>query len=222
MTVIIDSRETKHMVQKIMKAVPDAKVETLNYGDYIVMGEGKQFVIERKTIQDLFASLNDGRLWEQLKGMEKFDGYKKILLIEGNLYFFMKMRKDINVSRYIATLVSIEYGWNGFEVINLSNQYETSEFIRRLNDKVGNISKEKYSIPLGIKKEGRTVSQEQIDVIRGFDGIGETKAEKLLEALGTIRNIIDADEKTLKKIIAEKDAKRIVKISKLKFKKGKK
>ena len=79
-SLIVDSREPQRVLNEFNKKKIQYKIDTLNFGDYIVLGN-PSVVIERKNIFDFFNSLDDNRIWKQLRGLEKYVGYRKVLLI---------------------------------------------------------------------------------------------------------------------------------------------
>ena len=217
MTLIVDTRENKWIVQKIMECVPDARLETLSYGDYIVEGASQRFIIERKTIPDLFKSLNDGRFYEQMKGIERHDGYKKLILIEGDFWDAQRWDKGLSIARFTGTKVSLIYGWQGISWVTTENQNETVEFLRRLNEKVGSGVPESMPRPIGIAKDGRTPNEEVVDGVRWVEGIGEAKATELLLKFRTVSNVSRASFKELVTVLGEKDAERVFEAFRRKF-----
>ena len=79
MGIIMDSNE-RSKNQELFDALNDAESKSLQVGDFIVGGIG----IERKRWNDLMHSMENGRLWQQLEGLEK-NYSKRILLIDGEI-----------------------------------------------------------------------------------------------------------------------------------------
>lgn len=204
--LIIDDREPKWIVQALLEVVPDAKIEHLAYGDFEIIGPKIRVVIERKEINDLFHSLSDGRLWEQLKGVEKFEGYKRVILIEGSFERARKWGGGVTLARFTGTKVSILYGWDNIQQIYTEDDKETVDFLRRLNEKVGNGTDEVLPRALGIVKEKRSPNEELVDVLRGYDGIGEMKAVDLLTKFRTVEKTARASAKEMASVIGLRDA----------------
>lgn len=206
MTLIIDSRETRHLIEKLLEVVPGSRVETLPYGDYLIEGSNQRFIIERKTVRDLFASLNDGRMWDQMKGIERFEGYKRVLLIEGSFWSARKWDKSLSLARYTGTKASLLYGWENISHVTTEDQDETVDFLKRLCEKVGDASEETYTHSLGFSKINRTEDEEVLDGVRWPDGIGEAKGKELLERFRTVGHVARASVKELTYVLGEKDA----------------
>lgn len=205
MTLIIDSREPKWLAEKLLKAVPDARLDTFNYGDFVVIGPKQKFVIERKTVTDLFSSMIDGRLWDQAKGLEKYTDYKRMILLEGSFRQAQEWNPSYTMPRFTAAKVALMYGWDGISIVAVENQDETVDFLRRLDAKVGVGAENDISRPLGITKNARTPNEELVDVLRGFDGVGEVKAAELLTKFRTIGHIARASLGEISSVLGEND-----------------
>jgi ERCC4-type nuclease len=94
----------------------------------------EKILIERKTLNDLAASIKDGRYTEQsfrLKESMK-EGYKVYYFIEGNLSTY----KSSSISK--ETLISCIFSFTnkGFYVINTMNVKESALFILQFTDKI--------------------------------------------------------------------------------------
>jgi ERCC4-type nuclease len=85
--LVVDMRENKLIL--LLKAIGvDFKTEMLDLGDIVFRtSDGNVlFIIERKTINDLKASICDGRLREQkARLMSNFDRSRIMYLIEGEI-----------------------------------------------------------------------------------------------------------------------------------------
>lgn len=219
--LIVDAREPRHLIDELIEKIPGTRVEVLAYGDFMVIGADKRFVIERKQVSDLFKSLNDGRMWQQMKGLERIEGFKKVVLIEGSLEMARKWDKSVSAARFTGTKVSLLYGWDDISLTATESQTETVDFLRRLNEKAGNGQEEQYTRALGFQKERRTEEEELVDVLRGIDGIGDTKAVELLRKFRTIGNVTRASLKELKTVLGDKDSEWVFEVCRRKYPEGK-
>ncbi len=205
MTLIVDTREPKRIYDALVKAeVKPMQLETLSYGDYIIAGDRTKIVIERKDVFDLFNSIQDGRLWEQLKGIEKFDdSYKKILCIEGNIAKVMAVRKAVTMSRYVGIKASIIFGWNNISIVQTANEGETIMLLKRLNEKIGEVNSD-YVRP-AIIKGVRTPEEEIADVLTAFSGIGGKTAAEIVSKFKSLASVFRATLPKLKREIGDKN-----------------
>uniref|UniRef100_A0A6M3XGT2 Putative nuclease n=1 Tax=viral metagenome TaxID=1070528 RepID=A0A6M3XGT2_9ZZZZ len=175
--IIIDSREPKSIVTMIKELGIPVEVRTLETGDYIL----SDILIERKEIKDLFNSLRQGRLWNQLYNM-KLTGMRGLLIIVGDIptYDYYKKRpiskeKYIYFSNTISSIQLISYlSYNlGFKQVKTNR-----EFIKEL-EKIWNYSGKKESkAPVLVKKE-EDVFSTKINMLTCISGVGRVIAEEL-------------------------------------------
>lgn len=138
MEFIIDNRETLKDYYK-EKKLAYIKYENLDLGDYIFKSNQEIIlVIERKTIEDLAASIKDGRHREQKKRL--LDNYPKekiLYLIEGDLTknnkscLYNKVNKYTVYSSIINTLLR-----DDLKVFNTKTSQETIDFFTNLCKKI--------------------------------------------------------------------------------------
>ena len=186
------------------------KREPLTYGDYIIIGQLQNIVIERKDIFDLFASVKDGRLWEQLTGLQQYEGYKKMLFIEGSVAKVMSTWKWITYPQYIGILGSALAGWN-ISMVMTPNIETTLLLINYLNKKIDGANTAEFVKP-GIKKADRTMDDVQLDVLMAFDGIGGKKAVELVEKFKSLKTVFSSTKAKLAAIVGDKNAANILDI----------
>jgi len=141
MIINVDTRE-QNLIQQInllIETLPIYKdikvvVETLPLGDIIIYNPEKEedlVIIERKSINDLFSSIKDGRYEEQsyrLNGLQH-PNHNIIYLIEGdvNKYNRFKDNKTEKLTLYSA-IFSLNY-FKGFSVIRTFSLDESALFI---------------------------------------------------------------------------------------------
>jgi ERCC4-type nuclease len=92
--ILIDSNEASmvpDIVERIKKLGIPVGIEHLDCGDYVI----GDILVERKTIDDWYSSLNSGRLWDQLYKM-KLSGKKCIIAIVGIVPYIYKELSDIS------------------------------------------------------------------------------------------------------------------------------
>jgi ERCC4-type nuclease len=137
--IIIDFREKdiiKHFtemndqINKIDKNVKiEIKTENLLLGDILI----DKLLIERKTINDLAASIVDGRYKEQsfrlLKALD--EGFKVFYFIEGNMDLYTGA---ITKNTLVSTIYSLTH--KGFQVLLTKNSKETAFFILKFAEKM--------------------------------------------------------------------------------------
>ena len=131
--MIIDFREKdilKHCNELNVKNI-DIKTDNLLLGDIQI----DKLLIERKTINDLAASIVDGRYKEQsfrlIKALE--EGYKVFYFIEGNMDLYTGA---ISKNTLVSTIYSLTH--KGFQVLLTKNSRETAFFILQFAEKMKN------------------------------------------------------------------------------------
>lgn len=161
MTIIIDSRETKLILElqtKLGDTYKDmVRVEMLSIGD-IMIGD---MVIERKTLEDLASSIIDGRYKEQSARLEECkleNKYKIYYFIEGDLNRYKG--KTINKDTIISCMYSLSHD-KEFNVIQTRSVEDTASFILQFNKKYKSIH---ASVKLNtyIKQKSCNITQDTI------------------------------------------------------------
>jgi len=119
----------------------EIKSERLPLGDIIIHDpiEGRDIVLfERKSLNDLAASIQDGRYKEQsfrLTQTTDFHNHNIIYIIEGDIARYNAKHGRISKSALQSAMVSLLY-YKGFSVIRTMSVGETAEFILHFADKV--------------------------------------------------------------------------------------
>ena len=124
--------------------IHEIKSERLPLGDIIIHDpdqgqQGRDIVLfERKSLNDLAASIQDGRYKEQsfrLTQTTDFHNHNIIYIIEGDIARYNAKHTRISKSALQSAMVSLLY-YKGFSVIRTMNVGETAEFILHFADKV--------------------------------------------------------------------------------------
>ena len=121
--------------------IHEIKSERLPLGDIIIHDPSQQkdiVLFERKSLNDLAASIQDGRYKEQsfrLTQTTDFHNHNIIYIIEGDIARYNAKHTRISKSALQSAMVSLLY-YKGFSVIRTMNVGETAEFILHFADKV--------------------------------------------------------------------------------------
>ena len=131
----------------VLKNCHQIKSERLPLGDIILHdpGQGRDIVLfERKSLNDLAASIQDGRYKEQsFRLIENatatgFHTHNIVYIIEGDIaQYEAKRNKNNRITKtaLLSAMVSLMY-YKGFSVIRTMNLGETADFILHFADKV--------------------------------------------------------------------------------------
>ena len=142
MKVIIDERE-RELYEKCYSIVQSNNTyvvlskEVLPLGDIFITTDEEKHVmlIERKTIQDLLASIKDGRYEEQSYRLTHSSGlppHSILYIIEGQL---SQLRSNIERKIVYSALTSLNF-FKGFSVIRTNSVNETAEYIIWMSEKI--------------------------------------------------------------------------------------
>jgi ERCC4-type nuclease len=142
MKVIIDERE-RELYEKSYSIVQANNTyvvlskEVLPLGDvFVTTDEGKHvMLIERKTLQDLLASIKDGRYEEQSYRLTHSSGlppHSILYIIEGQL---SQLRSNVERKIVYSALTSLNF-FKGFSVIRTNSISETAEYIVWMCEKI--------------------------------------------------------------------------------------
>jgi ERCC4-type nuclease len=193
--IIVDNREKNSLVISELYSQKDIFLEfkQLPVADFLI----RDIAIERKTVSDFLSSMISKRLSRQLEEMKQYP--KQLLVIEGiderSLY---SDERGINPNAIRGFLLNIVLEYQ-VPIIFTKNYEDTASFLVVL------ARKEKADhISLRAKKKSLNKKEQMQYILEGFPGIGPATAKKLLKHFKSIRNIINAQEEELTKLIGKK------------------
>lgn len=159
MNLTIDCREAKLLEELAKLKVPETSlfkhinITTANLllGDIQIQVHDKhKILIERKTVDDLLASIKDGRYDEQSYRLQAITDYKVYYLIEG------KIKSNHRV--VFSSLLSLNY-FKGFSILRTDDIKETASMILYFMLK---LEKEKEKLPHHLALGGGAISVDDI------------------------------------------------------------
>ena len=201
LVVYVDSREGNSKVIRALDTIGvKVKVNTMAVADYQV---SEEVAIERKTAKDFVDSIVDKRLFKQARMMmEEFK--KPIMILEGDDFYSGFINP--NAIRGAMTSIALDYG---ISIIPTRTAEDTAAMIKRIatREQKG----EKRSIQIRTERKPQNLWEQQLFIIESLPGIGPVHAKRLLEHFGTVRKVLEADEKKLQEVegIGKKTAKNI-------------
>ena len=133
--ITIDSRET--LLCNHFRRVPDANIGALDLGDILIEGETDTIVIERKTLPDLAASIQDGRHREQkARLIAQYPLNRILFLIEGEIGADPKsMIGRVPKSTLTSSMLNTMFR-DGIQVARTISTHETIALIEALAEKM--------------------------------------------------------------------------------------
>lgn len=189
MRVTADDREMKSGVIEALRSMENVRVEVerLALGDYRV---DDRVLFERKTVPDFAVSLVDGRLFEQACRLAS-SPYRAVMILEGTAGDFSGcgVRREAIQGAIITLTVMLD-----LPLLRSMDAAETARLIRYTGEQFERSAKGAVPRP-GYRPKGKR--KRQLFVLQGLPGIGSKRAEKLLDAFGTIESVIKADVEAL-------------------------
>lgn len=239
MTVIVDTYEVTNnpkTQEQLDKLKIDYQIVSLTKGgDYLIEGEVEKVVIERKEISDLFNSNHEGRLAKQMnKLMTEYVGYKKILLIEGNINTVIARRQkrtgsgsgDIidyagssrnDYARYSAEFVGIVNSiitTSDINVIQVGSKWQSITLLKNLDQWANGKRRGRRSSVA--KKVNRLEKREVEDLWLSLYGVGWKKVNEITSAYPSVMDfakaIIDGKDADIKAKLGENLGKHIIEV----------
>jgi len=144
MKVIIDERETE-LFEKCESLIRSSRIpssvelskEVLNLGDVLIKTDDDKEVllIERKSFQDLLASIKDGRYEEQsyrLLHSSGFPPHSVFYLVEG---MFAQLRAPLEKKIIMSAITTMQF-FKGFSVQRTSTVHESAEWLLHFAEKI--------------------------------------------------------------------------------------
>lgn len=197
--IIADNHEKNSLVISELIASREIFLDMkhLPVADFLI----RDIAIERKSVVDFLSSMISKRLSRQLEEMKQYP--KQLLIIEGieehELYNDSRNREtgiNPNAIRGFLLNILLEYQ---IPIIFTKNYEDTAKFLLVLAKKE---TREHESIRA--KKKSLSKKEQMQYILEGFPGIGPSTAKKLLKHFKSLKNIINAKEEELKKLIGKK------------------
>lgn len=192
--IYVDYREPEIMVEKLRSYGVAVRVQQLDVGDYVI-GEG--LVIERKTIDDFFRSIDSNRYYEQLYRLK--DYRRPIVYITGMYPRRVPVRRrgnklvPVDISRELRVHRVISYYSFGVPVIHVASDDELIKDILEYHKKSSKREPSLKPIKKSKRKELRDI---RVEIIGCIPGIGRKTANYLADHY-TIEQLVSMTEEEL-------------------------
>jgi ERCC4-type nuclease len=217
----IDMRETELIkeIENLIKTQDNFKdmkiqVENLPLGDIII---GNELIIERKTLNDLAASIKDGRYDEQsfrLNGLPNHN-HNIIYLIEGDLCNINTLKLRLDKSTLYSAMFSIAF-YKGFSLLRSRDISESAYILCNMvyklektkdrplfysnEDKMNKTDKTYCEVIKKVKKENITKDNIGQIMLCQIPGISSQTSKAILQKFGSLPKLIqniNEDEKCM-------------------------
>lgn len=214
MKIVLDERETA-LYEKCMKMEKSEHITLEKYvlplGDAIIKTDEdvEIAIIERKSLQDLLASIKDGRYAEQSYRLQNCCSncpHKIMYIIEGVFAQLKNLEQDKKT--IFSSMASLNV-FKGFSVVRTSCVQETAEWIMAMADKThrsilkGNVpfgigtdaseDPKKYSeVVKRVKKENLTPENMGEVILCQIPSVNSVSAIAIMKKFGSIVNLIES------------------------------
>ncbi len=201
--LIIDQRENK--IKDLLEEDKNIEYTNLDLGDFVFKIKDEiVLIIERKTVEDLAASIKDGRYREQKSRLlANFSKHQILYIIEGNVTKNNKSFKFNKVNKYTIYSSMINcYMRDNINIFHSGNISETIDFLKHLKlkfDKQGISFLEKKTnhgehLFNSIKtKKQKNINPEMVFKLQmsAIPGISEKSSEILAIKYKSMKNFIN-------------------------------
>ncbi len=184
--IVADKAEMDSKIPRKLSTMEgvDARVETLETGDYVL---SDRVAVERKEVDDFLQSMIDGDrdLFQQFK--EVSNAYDRpVLIIEGDGLY---TRRNIHPNAIRSTIASIAIDFGG-SVLRTRDSDDTAEMLETIARREQ--EDDDRTVSLHGSKEAKTLTEQQRYVVASITEVGPVTAERLLEHFGSIRAVMNA------------------------------
>lgn len=217
-------KKKKETVEKWIKRLEELadRIEELEV-DYIIIGDERGYVIERKTLLDMLGSIRGGhgkqagRFWSQLRRVKlvaeelskEYDmKVVPMVIIEGNLFARYKARYG-RMSKVQWFGIQTAIAETGVHLIRTWSLEETILLLEQLKKRSG---RKVRMAGLNIKKSLRTEKEEAIHMLYAVSGVGLEKAVSILEKYGSVKAVVNLDEDELIRSLGRKTGQHFYKV----------
>lgn len=201
MLIKVDNREHDLLkqIQNLVLFFPafkQLKVETaaLPLGDIIIYDDdNEKIIIERKCLNDLLASIKDGRYEEQsyrLNGLNHHN-HNIYYLIEGDINKTNRF-KDNNIEKLTlySAMFSLNY-YKGFSVMRTLSMEETAIFICNTANKLNKSDKKAYyenkQIVKKVEIEQNSIVEEQNSIVEVEENLGKESDKDYISVVKKVK-----------------------------------
>ena len=190
--VVADDRETRGATVQALRALEGVEVEIkrLHLGDYEV---DERLLVERKTLPDLAESVKDGRLFRQAARLARATP-RGVVILEGtsrDLASSGMSRESLQGALICVTLIY------GLPILRSMSPEETAHLMvyaaRQMRAVAAGATPRK-----GVRPKGKR--RTQLHILQGLPGVGRGRAAQLLDAFGSIEEVLKASPKELRAV----------------------
>jgi len=192
--IVVDSRESSSIFERLKEKQPDIKKEFLEVGDYLL---DNGYAIERKD-KDLIQSILSNRLYDQLNNLCSYDHPILCITIQNIWKLFYYSHSRFIDKSYIGTLTTLTCKYPNLKVIFLDGEDEFINFVISLDKKIHDDSKSERPKPHMRRPE--SINDRKENCLTCAQNIGVKKAKVCLEIYKSIEELSKVSLEDLEKI----------------------
>ncbi|WP_254532213.1 DEAD/DEAH box helicase [Natrinema gelatinilyticum] len=189
--VVADQREMDANIARDLSRRDEIEVrlETLDVGDYVL---SDRVIVERKSVGDFVDSLvgGDRSVFEQAGAMARHYS-RPIIVVEGDGLY---EQRDVHPNAVRGALSSLAVDF-GVSVLRTEGETDTTELLAVIAGREQTTADREVSVHG--EKGSKTLSEQQEYVVASIAEIGPVTARSLLEAFGTVEDVMIATEDEL-------------------------
>ncbi len=192
MEILIDYREARAGVAEYLGQLSNVSIqfEQLTVGDYEIDG---LFLIERKTLPDLLASIKDGRIFDQACRLAATQ-QRAIFILEGTSAAIQRSQFRREAIQGVLIKISV---FLGIPLLRSKDAEETAKLIfytYNQSKKLSGMNLYSRHFP---HKRPTTKFKTQLHILQGIPGIGPERAKALLEHFESVQAIFSASSEEI-------------------------
>ncbi len=202
--VLADHREKDNRtVKELIDLGLSVRTGQLEVADYLVSG---RVGVELKKVPDFVASIIDGRMLEQVRGLKQ-NFEKAVVIIEGEEDIYAVRKVHANAIRGMLASIVLDFG---VPVLYTKNPRDTAGLLavmaKREQDKDRDFS---YH-----ERKPHSLKEQQEFLVSALPGIGVQTARNLLNYFGSIKSLVNASREELIALegVGEKISERLLKL----------
>lgn len=147
---------------------PDCEIELLSEKAGDITNERRSFVIERKRDSNLYSSVHNGEIYDQLNRLQKYFKGNVAIVFEGSLRKLAEENPDRAAQILSIPATCLQYG---VSFINFDNELTTGKMLKYFDYKSGKEPKLRHKRRVIYKK-----LPEMVNLLMGIKGIGKKTA----------------------------------------------
>jgi len=200
--IFADHREkSSGILKELIDMHIDLKLESLEVADYVL---SSNVGVELKKVEDFVQSIIDGRLLEQIKNLSQ--SYSKpLLIIEGIEDIYAIRNVHANAIRGMLAAIAIGYR---VPLLYTKTPKDSALLLHTIARREQETDKE---FAPHAQKKPMSIKEQQEYIVSSLPGVGGALARPLLKHFGSVKNVVNADQKELEKVdlIGKKKAEKI-------------